>query len=238
MITIPYRSAVGTLMWLMVYTRPDLTFAVIQVAKFVSSPRKEHWIAVKRIMRYLSRTREVGITYYPNPSFIIEGWSDSDWAGDLDTRRSTSGFVFTIAGTVAQSPVAWKSQLKKTVALSSTEAELIALTNTTKEAIWFRKLLACLGLSIKEPTLIHEDNQGAMAIAVNQRGMTSRTKHVATRYFAVRGAIDDGAVQVTYTNTLEMLADIFTKAVGRIVLERLCTAMGMQLSKAQHRDQP
>lgn len=210
-------------MWLMVASRPDIAWAVGQVAQFVTAFTSRHWVAVKRIMRYLKGTSNYSITYTKtlDGNLNVEGYSDADWAGDTDSRRSTSGYIFMVCG----APYSWNSKLQRVVAMSSSEAELIALTAATKEAIWVRKLLRDLDQDCKEPTLIHEDNQGAIAIATNSRGLSSRTKHVATRYLFVRHHIDDGEIIVEYLSTIDMLADICTKPCERLVFCRLVKAI-------------
>ena len=223
MVRVPFRNAVGALMYLMVATRPDIAFAVIQVAKFVNDPRKIHWTAVKRIFRYLRGTSEYGITYTRGETFNLEGYSDSDWGGDLDTRKSTTGYLFMVIGGL----VSWKCKLQRLVTVSSTEAELVAVNDAVHECVWFRKALYAMGFDITDPTTIFEDNQGCIAISSNQRGMSSRTKHVETRYFAVRQHVDSGAVTIVYCPTVDMLADIFTKPLGAVAFTRLRDAMGI-----------
>ena len=129
-----YQSAVGSLQYLSTMTRPDITFAVSNVAKYCSKPTKEHWIAVKRIMRYLKGTHNLGLTYKKSDSNSCVGFSDSDWAGDLDDRKSTSGYIFQVGGTA----ISWKSRKQSCVALSTAEAEYIALSLAAQEAIWLR----------------------------------------------------------------------------------------------------
>jgi hypothetical protein len=221
---IPYRNLVGALLYLMLSTRPEIAFAVIQVAKFSENPSPIHWTAVKRILRYLKGTAHYGITYTRDGSnFDVQGFVDSDWAGDTDTRRSTAGYVFTVLG----GPVSWTARLEKPVAQSSCVAELIALNECAKEAIWERKLLRAFGVPCVDPMVLFEDNQGCIAIANNQKGMSSRTKHVATRYFAVRQFVENGEIMVTYIPSTEQLADIFTKPLTADLFVKLTRALGL-----------
>ena len=220
----PYRNLVGALLFLMTSSRPDISFAVIQVAKFSENPSRVHWTAVKRILRYLKGTSDYSITYTRDgATFSVEASVDSDWAGDVDTRRSTAGHVFMVLG----GPLAWVAKLNIPVSLSSCEAELVALTNCAKEAVWFRKLLRAFGVPTEDPLIILEDNQGCIAIATNQRGMTSRTKHVATRYFAVRQFIEDGEVGVKYTPSEDNAADVFTKPLVAVLLYKCAVRLGL-----------
>ena len=139
---VPYASAVGSLMYAMVCTRPDLAHAVNVVSRFMGQPGKEHWTAVKRIFRYLKGTSDVGLIYGCDNPRLVTCYSDSDYAGDVDSRRSMTGYVFTLDGSV----VSWKATLQSTVTLSTTEAEYMALTEAAKEGIWLRGLVNDLGL--------------------------------------------------------------------------------------------
>uniref|UniRef100_A0A3Q7GI83 Reverse transcriptase Ty1/copia-type domain-containing protein n=1 Tax=Solanum lycopersicum TaxID=4081 RepID=A0A3Q7GI83_SOLLC len=133
---VPYASAVGSLMYAMVCTRPDSAHAVSVVSRFMGQPGREHWQAVKRIFRYLRGTSDVGLIYGGDTQCLVTGYSDSDYAGDVDTRRSMTGYVFTLGGSV----VSWKATLQPTVTLSTTEAEYMALTEAAKEGIWLKGL--------------------------------------------------------------------------------------------------
>ena len=118
----------------------------------------------------------------------------------------------------------WEARLNIPVSLSSCEAELVGLTNCATNAVWIRKLLRALGVDCTEPVVIQEDNQGCIAIATNQRGMSGRTKHVATRYFAVRQFVDDGEISVVYTPSADQVSDIFTKPLVAILFYK-CVCM-------------
>ncbi|WZY98278.1 hypothetical protein YC2023_070607 [Brassica napus] len=129
-----YASAVGSLMYVMVGSRPDLGFAVGLISRFMSHPSREHWEAVKWVLRYVAGAYGRCLTFKKSTEFIVEGYSDSDYATDLDKRRSVSGIVFKVGGNT----VSWKSGLQSVVALSTTEAEFMALTLAVKEEIWLR----------------------------------------------------------------------------------------------------
>ena len=133
---VPYASAVGSLMYAMVCTRPDIAHAVGVVSRFLSNPGKEHWAAVKWILRYLRGTSKVCLCFGDGKP-MLDGFTDSDMAGDVDSRKSTSGYLMTFAG----GAVAWQSKLQKCVALSTTEAEFIAITEACKEELWLKKFL-------------------------------------------------------------------------------------------------
>ena len=145
-IPLPYASAVGSLMYAMVCTRPDIAHAVRILSKFMSNPGKENWTAVKRVFRYLHGTSDYGLCYQGRPGLErvldIHGFANADWAGDLDQRRSTSGYVFSLFG----GAVSWMSKRQSVVALSTTEVEYIAATHASKESFWLYRLCSSMGL--------------------------------------------------------------------------------------------
>jgi hypothetical protein len=135
----PYRSLIGSLLYVATWTRPDIAFAVSQVARFQTDPSVYHWDLAKHILRYLRGTRELGLTFAPGSAVAtVRGDVDASWGEDPSTRKSQSGYVFTLANAAIQ----WKSKLQTTVALSSTEAEYLALSAAVKEALFLRGLLA------------------------------------------------------------------------------------------------
>jgi hypothetical protein len=160
-----YQSAVGSLLYLSCWTRPDVTFAVSNVARFCSKPTKHHWTAVKRIMRYLKGTQNHGLLYHRDGEKTIECYSDADWAGDLNDRRSTSGYVSILSG----GAVSWRSKKQTNVALSTAEAEYMALASAAQEAIWLRQLNSELNHPPSNPTVVYEDNQSAIAMTNNPK---------------------------------------------------------------------
>ena len=150
---VPYQSAVGSLMYAMVATRPDIAFAVGNVSQFMANPGKAHWGAVKHIFRYLRGTTNDGLEFSGSNGGQLSklvGYSDADWAGNLDDRRSTTGYTFILGG----ASISWSSKRQPTVALSTTEAEYMASTQTTKEAVWLCKFLGDLGYKQSSPTAI------------------------------------------------------------------------------------
>ena len=149
-----YQSAIGSLMYLSVSTRPDITYAVSVLTKFSSKPTNQHWTALKRVMRYLKGTVNFDILY--SRKFSI-GYSDADWAGNLDDRQSTSGYLFKISG----GAISWRGKKQQCVILSTAEAEYLALANAAQEAVWLRRLSTDLQNTQESPTKIYEDNQPA-----------------------------------------------------------------------------
>ena len=201
-----YQSAVGSLLYLLNWTRPDITFAVNNVARFTCNPTKEHWTAVKRVLRYLKGTIDYGITYTRDSKDNLVGYCDADWAGDVNDRKSTSGYVFTLAG----APVSWRSKKQTCVALSTAEAEYVALASAAQEAVWLRELIHQLDGPSKEATIMYDDSQSAIAMTKNPQ-FHGRSKHIAIKYHYIRGEVEKGTVRLVYCQTTDMLADILTK---------------------------
>ena len=207
---VPYKSAVGALLYLAQTTRPDLAHAAGVVSRYAANPQPEHWRAVKRILRYLAGTRDHGITYTRTVGEpLLHGFADADWAGDLRQRRSTTGFVFYVAG----GPVSWRSKLQQTVALSTTEAEYLAAGDATREALWLRSMLNELGLRQAQATIIYEDNQSCIALTLNP-GQHQRTKHIDVRHHFIQSHVEEGSILLTYLCTEDMVADLLTKALA------------------------
>jgi hypothetical protein len=212
----PYREIVGSLMYLMISTRPDISYAVGQLAMYLNCHGPEHHAAALYLLRYVKGTRNLGITYSPNTSLEVVGYSDSDWAANIDTKRSTTGYIFYAAG----GPISWKSKVQATVALSSTETEYMALTSSAQEATSLRKLQKAFKISIASPVLINEDNQGAIAISTNPV-MHSTSKHISIKQHFIREKVQDGDVRLEYVSTENMLADALTKALSKVIFLRL-----------------
>jgi hypothetical protein len=163
---------VGSLNYLTT-TRPDISYYVSVLSQFMEKPHESHWNAAKTLLRYLKGTLDYGIKYTDASNVELTGYSDSHWAGNMDDRRSTTGYAFSIGSGV----VSWSSKKKPTVSLSSTEAEYKALCVATCETIWLRRLLQDVGGERKEPTMIICDNQSSINIAKNPI-FHARTKHV------------------------------------------------------------
>jgi hypothetical protein len=211
---LPYKSLVGSLWYAAHGTRPDIVYATNSVAQYAQNPGMVHWQAAKRVVRYLQDKANMGLTYSPGHPVRVTAYSDSDWANDVDTRRSKTAYVVTVAG----GPVVWQTKSQKSIALSSCEAELYALAEALKEILWIRHLLTEMQIPFDVPKL-WVDNQGAIALAKNPIHH-QRSKHIAVRWFFVRDAIDKGLVDVSYVETNENRADIGTKATVAVVHQR------------------
>ncbi|KAI3646031.1 hypothetical protein MP228_008959 [Amoeboaphelidium protococcarum] len=224
---VPYRETVGALLYAACATRPDISAAVGKVCKFSQNPGPKHWQAVKRILRYLKGSSNLGILLGGHHGTVIQGWSDADWAGDIDQRRSTGGYVFKLA----DSPVSWSSKLQNVVALSSCESEYIALANSAKEALWLRQLMKDINCEQDDATVINEDNQGSIAMVKGGNGH-SRSKHIDVRHHFIRYCVKKGDLRIVYCPTEKMIADIMTKALPAQKFLELRDLLGMVQSNS------
>lgn len=212
----PYRELIGCLTYATQTTRPDLCSSTNYFSRFQNCCTDEHYNYAKRILRYIRGTADLKLIYHRNESAdILTGYTDSDWAGDLNDRKSTSGYVFKIFGNT----VSWLSQKQPTVSLSSTEAEYLALSNGVCEAKWLRCLLKELGHECNTPTTIFEDNQSCIKVAEEPRGH-KRMKHIDVKYNFIREAVANKEVELKYIPTNDQVADIMTKGLGRILFQK------------------
>jgi len=207
-------------MYLMICTRPDIAYAVGQLARYMNCHGESHHRAARHLLGYLKETRSHGLTYGLDTGPLhLTGYSDSDWGADIDTRRSTSGYVFFLAG----GPITWKSKLQPTVALSSTEAEYMALTPAAQEAISLRELFAEL-TGIDESVQMFGDNKSSIALSENPTSHQA-SKHIAIKHHFVREKVRDKDILLAYIPTASMVADALTKALPYPTFSRLCRAM-------------
>ena len=219
-----YQAAIGSLNYAMIATRPDICSAVGILSQFMSKPSKEHWQGIKRIMRYISGTLDYCLLFHANDSeLMLSGYADADWASDVQSRKSTSGYIFQLAG----STISWRSQKQSVVALSTTEAEYVSLSSASQEAIWLRRLLKDLLVDVSKPTIINEDNQGAICLTKNTKGH-SRAKHIDIKYHFIRENVQNKEIELKYCPTDKMVADILTKALPRQRFEDLRSLMGIK----------
>ena len=217
-----YQQAIGCLTYAATTTRPDIAAAVSSLSQYMSNPSVDHWVGVKRVLRYLRGTINYGLRFTSKDGNELVGYSDSDWAGDVDTRRSTSGYVFFVGNSL----ISWSSKKQPTVAKSSTEAEYVALSTATQEAIWLRRLLSDLHFRSPRPTVINEDNQGAIELSRNPKHH-NRVKHIDIAYHFARERVESGEIEIAYCPTEEMIADVMTKGLSRFQFEKLRLLMGV-----------
>lgn len=217
---IPYREAIGSLLFLAITTRPDINFAVNLLSRYCESPGRAHWSAIKRIFRYLKGTINFKLLYGQTNEFLT-GYSDSDWASDLDERRSTTGYVFIIYG----GAISWCTKRQPTIALSSTEAEYMALTSTIQEGIWLKAIYKEI-FAEEEKITIFGDNKGALQVIENN-SFSSRTKHMDIKYRFIKQKMDAQEIKIKYLSTNEMPADILTKAVSASKISKHSPTMGL-----------
>ena len=194
-----FQAAIGSLLYLAMATRPDIAYSVILLARFASNPSIEHKNAVNNIFNYLSKTKDLGIIYSKDENInYISGYCDADYAGDIASAKSTSGYIFYIAN----GPITWKSKLQSIIAQSTTEAEYIAINIAAKEAVYIKSLLKELGYYKQNKLPLYTDNNGALLLAKNPV-FHERTKHIAVKYYYIRGLINKGTLDLIYIPTKE-----------------------------------
>lgn len=217
-----YAELVGSLLYLSVCTRPDISQAVGALSRYMSKPTMQHWTAAKGVVRYLAGTLDYGITY-DGKKEGFEGFCDSDYAGDLDSRRSTTGYVFVMNG----GAISWSSRLQPTVAVSTTEAEYMAAAHAVKEALWLRKLLCDFDWEL-EPVKISCDNQGAIKILKHPIA-SNKSKHIDVIYHFARERVARKEVIFGYCDTKENIADCLTKALPENKFTFCVKGMGLSV---------
>ena len=205
-----YQSAVDSLMYAMLGTRPDIAFAVSTVSRYAHDPTPERLKAVQYVFEYLNRTRDFSLVFKGEVK-PLAGFSDADWAGDKDSRRSTGGYTFNVGGAT----LSWSSKRQPTIALSSYEAEYMAETQATKEVIYLRNLQSDLDPETDaKPTIIFCDNQAAINLAKNQQ-YHARSKHTDIQHKFVNEKVADGLVELRYIHASDQVADGLTKTLPK-----------------------
>jgi hypothetical protein len=225
---VSYLTVIGSLMYAMLGTRPDLAFTVGVLSRFSAAPTVAHWEAAKRTLRYLKATKDLELVYDGSDVSLdmdFHGYSDADWSGDPDTSRSTSGYVF-IANRGA---ISWASKRQTMVALSSTESEYIGLSIAGQQLQWLRTFFDEIGKSQASPTDLHCDNQAAIILSRDPQ-FRARTKHIQRKYHHIRDdLVAKGEAAIRYVPTADMVADILTKALTHEQHWKFVKAMGLQL---------
>lgn len=219
-----YRELVGALLYIAMCTRPDIAFVVGSLGRRQAEPRALDWTAALRALKYLAGTSAARLRFraIDETNSSVVGFCDADYAECRETRRSTSGHVFLLAGAA----VVWRSKRQEIVAASTTEAEYIALAEAAKEAVWIRHLLRDLGVKQDLPIDIYEDNRAALLLAKNPINH-GRTKHIDVRYHLVRERIDMGDIALHPVSTEDQTADLLTKALGTVKHHKHADALGL-----------
>ena len=231
--TEPYREAIGSLMYLMVGSRPDLAYCVGTLSKHVQNPTAAHWDAVKRVIRYVIRTKELGLVFGgTDGSKTPLVYVDADWAGDSETRKSMSGYVAMMGGAA----VAWGARQQEVVALSSAESEYISMCNGARKTVWLRRLVSGMKIidGMGDPTTMLVDNTAAKALS-NSSAVNRRNKHIDVRFHYTRQVIEDGILKPRYCPTEDMVADMLTKPLGRVKLQKFRKEAGLHETECAKR---
>lgn len=223
----PYASAIGSIMYAMLCTRPDVAYALTVTSHFQSDPGDGHWAAVKNILKYLKSTKDLFLVYGGQKDLTVEGYCDASFASDLDDFKSMSGYIFCLNG----GAVSWKSSKQTTTADSTTEAEYLAANDAAKEGVWIRNFIQELNVvpSMKDPITVFCDNTGAVAQAREPRSH-QRTKHIMRKYHLIRDIIKRGDVQIERVTSAENVADPLTKPLSREAFQGHLQKMGLRVA--------
>src|ERR1700678_1005050 len=218
----PYRSVLGTVMWGQLATRPDLSFSVSLLARFQANPGVDHWNALLHVVGYIRNTMVYGLIYSRDYDISPHAFVDADYGGCKDTRRSTSGYVFMMAG----GAVAWSSKRQATVALSTVEAEYVAMSRCTQQMVWMHSWLDEVQIGYDIPGVIKGDNRGAIALSKNTKDH-GKVKHIDIRHHSLRELLKSGHIALEQVPTIDNLADIFTKPLPRDHHHRFLAALNI-----------
>lgn len=216
-----YRSLLGSLIYYMTGTRPDLSFAISKLAQYMTDPYESHMNALMRVLRYLKGTLEYKLRLGSKNNEGLVAYADADWAADKEDRKSMLGYVIKFHN----STIGWKTRKQQTVALSTVESELYSLSATIQESLWIKYFLKKIGIEL-DKVIINEDNTGTISLAKNKR-KDGRTKHVDIKHYFITDKIKEGLVDLRYLKTEEQLADTMTKPLGRVKFEKFREDMGI-----------
>ena len=221
MAAVPYRSAIGSLMYLATCTRPDLAAAVSELSKFSQNPGAAHWEGVKRVLRYVSGTVGDGLLYKRGAQVEVWGYSDAGHAGCQETSKGRSGYVFLSAGAA----ISWRSSMMKLVTHSSCESEYVGLSEAGNEVVYLHQLQGEMKIG-KESVLLLGDNESSLKLAMNPV-FHQRSKHIRIKYHSLRDRVEEGLIELCKVDTGLNAADMLTKNVGVGVLKICKSLVGM-----------
>lgn len=221
---VPYASAVGSLMYAQVCTRPDIAYIVGMLGRYQINPGADHWKAVKKVMRYLQGTKDFMLTYRKTDNLEVIGYSDSDYAGCKDELKSTSGYIFMLSG----GAISWKSAKQSLHTSSTMEAEFVACYKATKQALWLRNFVTYLKIvdTISRPLKIYCDNNAAVSFSKDYK-ISDATKHIDIKYLVVRERVQKRQVSIEQISTVAMLADPLTKGLPPNLFREHVASMGL-----------
>ena len=229
-----YQQAIGSILYAMTKTRPDIAYATGLLARFMSNPSYEHQSALNKLWKYLGNCPNLVLHYQfdPGSKLKIVGYSDADWGGDYQTRHSTTGYVFTIEDTAkpysTACAISWQSRLQRTTALSSCEAEYMALKETFKEMLYIRQLCQDIpAFQEISANQVYTDSQSAILLANNPQ-YHHKTKHVDIQYHFVRELVLNHVIQLTHIGTDQQIADGLTKSLSQQKFTRLVEGLGLK----------
>ncbi|KAK6149115.1 hypothetical protein DH2020_016640 [Rehmannia glutinosa] len=219
-----YSRVIGSLMYLMSCTRPDIAYAVSKLSRYTNNPGHDHWKGIVRILRYLRYTRDFGL-HYTRYHAVIEGYNDANWISDIKDSKSTSGFVFTLGGAT----ISWKSSKQTVIARSTMESEFIALDKSGEEAEWLRNLLEDIPRWTKHvPAIcIHCDSQSAIGRAQSNM-YNGKSRHICRRHNTIRQLLSTGVISIDYVKSKDNLADPLTKGLNRELVAKSSRGMGLK----------
>jgi hypothetical protein len=222
---VPYALAIGSIMYAMICTRPNVSFALSVSSRYQSDPRLAHWMAVKNILKYLRRTKDMLLIYRGDEELVVNGCTDASFMTDINDFKSQSGYVYTLNG----GAIVWKSFKRNTIADSTIEAEYIAASEASKEEVWIKKFLEEVGVvpSAMNPMALYCDNSGAVAQAKEPRSHMN-TRHIERKYHIIRQYVEKGFVKVLKVHTDLNVSDPMTKALPRAKHEQHQIAIGVR----------
>jgi hypothetical protein len=222
--SVPYASAVESIMYAQVCTCLDLAFITGMLGRFQSNPGLDHGRAVKKVLRYMQGTKDYMLTYRRSHNIEVVGYSDADYAGCVDSKKSTSGYIFTLA----RGAISWKSSNQTIIASSMMHAEYIACYEATEQAVWLNNFIPELKVvnNISKPLLLYCDNEHSVFYSHNNKS-SAATRHIDIKYYVVKDRILDQTIDVKYLSITRMLVDLLTKGLPPSIFREYVADMGL-----------